>query len=149
MAEHKVHEGTVPTIQGNIQPQMAMSPHHFNELQIKLRAQGVFSQIRVFSRQENKRYQEWVRDMERAWVILRTDNRRMQVLAWQSLGARQQSFAQGYYRMAMNLNGRSPKRGLRRGTVATADMLYARKSLRHLKKRKGTVSKFFMIGSWQ
>ena len=54
MAEHKVHEGTVPTIQGNIQPQMAMSPHHFNELQIKLRAQGVFSQIRVFSRQEQK-----------------------------------------------------------------------------------------------
>ena len=137
MAEQEVHEGDAPAAQPNIDPQMAMFSHHFHELQIELRAQGVFSQIRVFLGEGNKRFQEWVRDMERARVTLRADDHRMQVLALQSLGGQAAEFCTGLARDGQQLTWEELKRKLKERYSDMADMLYARKSLRHLKQRKG------------
>ena len=59
----------------------------FKQLQLELRAQGLSKHIRGFNGEgfRSRRFQEWVRDVERVGTALEADNERYRALALQSL----------------------------------------------------------------
>ncbi|KAK6180044.1 hypothetical protein SNE40_012263 [Patella caerulea] len=56
----------------------------FQALQLKLRAQGLQQQIRNFSGENHKRFNEWIRDVEKVGILVNADDNRIRILALQT-----------------------------------------------------------------
>lgn len=124
--------------------QMAVFSHHFRELQMEMRAQGVYSQIRTFSGEGNKQFSEWVRDLERARVTLNATNERMRILALQSLSGPAAEYCSRILRDQPEVTWEVLKESLKTRYSDMSDMLYARQTLRKLKQGKGeSVQNFY------
>lgn len=123
---------------------MAIFSHHFHQLQMEMRAQGIYSQIRPFVGEGSRKFSEWVRDMERAKVTLQADDSRMQVLALQTLGGQAAEFCARILKDGQVLAWDTLKSKLKSRYSDLADTQYARQSLRHLRQKKGeTVQNFY------
>ena len=127
-----------------MQAQMHMFADHFHRLQMEMRAQSAPGKVTDFAGDGTKNFTAWVRDMERARVTLHADDERLRVLTLQTLSGQAAEYAARLISESPNITWNDLKDKLRVRYSDTADMLFARQTLKQIKQQKReTVQNFY------
>ena len=116
---------------------VAVVQDSFKQLQLEIRADSLSKHVRDFNGEGSRRFQEWIRDIERVGTALNADDERYRVLALQTLKGPAADFLTRILRTNPNLNWDRIKRRLGQQYSDQSDVHLTQQKLRRLTQQKG------------
>ena len=111
--------------------------HHLNQVQMELRASNMCKNVRQFTGEGNKRFLDWVRDMDRCRVAVGGDDERMRMLALHTLSGPAAEYCSRLIQANPAIDWQQLKTSLKDRYSDLADALFAKQTMRRSRQKKG------------
>ena len=116
----------------------------FKNLCLEIRAQGVSQHIRQFNGENSEKFHQWIEDMERTIIQLRSNDARSCALALQTLTGPAAQYATRLVKADEGISWKDLKKKLSNRFSDLADLAYSRQKLRRITQARGeSVQNFY------